>query len=285
MHNRITQATQEQLPSHADVRTDCRARRHGKKERLLPRHQLPSLPTKSQRKRALLHMRGCLTNGEPSKPRRWLAKCWERPEPSQLQEPARNALSGATNVRQPRQGDQPNTSPCTRKFRVCLFLASVCGPDGKTITIGCGLPLQCRPDAKLKPEWCQWPTGLHQTVTTHLPRPPDDDHRGTRSWTRVHLPLGKSWWMAPQRTHAAPTPLQPRKLTGGGQGSRVAATPAVTGRQREGQMETTEEQHKERLGRELGESRSRATHERSGREVLPWDRTMARCGGGNASRK
>ena len=32
------------------------------------------------------------------------------------------------------------------------------------------------------------------------------------------------------------------------------------------QVETTEEQHTERLGRELCESRSRATHERSGRE-------------------
>ena len=27
------------------------------------------------------------------------------------------------------------------------------------------LPLRCRPDAKLKQELCQWPTGPHQTVT------------------------------------------------------------------------------------------------------------------------
>ena len=33
-----------------------------------------SLPAKSQRKRALLHMRGCLTNGGTKQPRHWLAK-------------------------------------------------------------------------------------------------------------------------------------------------------------------------------------------------------------------
>ena len=35
----------------------------------------------------------------------------------------------------------------------------------------------CRLDAKQRPKLCRWPTGPHQTVTAHLPQPPDDGHR------------------------------------------------------------------------------------------------------------
>ena len=33
------------------------------------------------------------------------------------------------------------------------------------------------PSRRKAQELCQWPTGPHQTVTAHLPRPPDDGHR------------------------------------------------------------------------------------------------------------
>ena len=93
------------------------------------------------------------------------------PEPSQLPEPARSALSRRpTTANLAGKDDQPSTSPCTRKFRVSPFLSSVCGPDGNAITIGCAFPLQCHPDARLKQELCPWPTGPHQTVTAHLPQ-------------------------------------------------------------------------------------------------------------------
>ena len=75
----------------AAVRTDC------------PAPPAPHTSSKESAKaRAAAHKR-MFDNGGTKQPRRWHAKCWERPEPSQLPEPARNALSRATNARQPRR--------------------------------------------------------------------------------------------------------------------------------------------------------------------------------------
>ena len=58
--------------------------------------------------------------------------------------------------------------------------------------------------------------------------------------------------------------------------------PAVTGRQGEGQVETAEEQHTVRLGRELVSHEVGQHTNGLDESGPPWDRTRASCGGGNA---
>ena len=93
--NKVTHASQEQLPPHAAaaVKTDCPSRRHGKEERFLSCHQHPSLPAKNQRKRPRMfdHRRNQATS---------MLVCKMLGPPSQLPEPARSALSRTTNTRQ-----------------------------------------------------------------------------------------------------------------------------------------------------------------------------------------
>ena len=106
------------------------------------------------------------------------------------------------------------------------------------------LPLQCRPDARLKPELCRWPTGPHLTVTTHLPRPADDGHRSDWALGDPNPARTRSLTPAPPLRHGDGTldgkPTSPQHPCNRASWPVVAkvvewtATPAVAGRQGEG---------------------------------------------------
>ena len=203
-----------------------------------PAPPAPLTSSKSQRKRALLHMRGCLINGGTKQPRRWLAKCWERPEPSQLPEPQEmRCLGRPTSANLAGKDDQPNTSPCTRKFRVCPFLASVCGPDGNSLTV----PSRRKAETRVV-SMANWapPNSDSPSATTSRRRPSrwlngPRSKSSTNTFMDTRAPPSRQIPAMALSTGNPRGPNTPATAqTGGGQGSRVDGHTGSYGKTRGG---------------------------------------------------